>query len=186
MEKSPDPEDVIVFFVSRWRYFRSFTGLTFTITYYVCPHLPVPYVFGSKLPVAEKSQVPIDPWFQKYRELEDEGIHTYSLLVGSFNPFETYQSTCIISGGRDENNKCFKPPPRLYKYIHTKASFVKGPTPVPPPKVKWSSSPATTTKTMHCFRNSGEAPVWYVQIANWKIGASLHIHRFNLIFCVFF
>ena len=37
-----------------------------------------------------------------------------SLLVGSFNPFEKYESNRIISVGRDENKPCLKPPPSLF------------------------------------------------------------------------
>ena len=32
-------------------------------------------------------------------------------LVGGFNPFEKYESNCIISPGRDENKRYLKPPP---------------------------------------------------------------------------
>ena len=37
------------------------------------PDLPVPYIFGTKLPGKPIYQVTIDPWFQIFRELEDEG-----------------------------------------------------------------------------------------------------------------
>ena len=45
------------------------------------------------------------------------------LLVGGFNPSEKYESNWIISPNRDENKKCFKPPPSLFQnplnsYIH--------------------------------------------------------------------
>ena len=39
------------------------------------------------------------------------------LLVGGFNPLETYESNWKPSPNRGENKKCLKPPPRLLYYI---------------------------------------------------------------------
>ena len=41
------------------------------------PDLPVPYIFGTNLPVADRSGN-WDPWFQIYTELEDEGMFCLS------------------------------------------------------------------------------------------------------------
>jgi len=54
------------------------------------PHLPVPYIYGTKMNQAPSYQDTryLDPWFQKKRELEDEGL------------LNNQDSMEIIQGGR--------------------------------------------------------------------------------------
>ena len=56
------------------------TGMIFQVSffkvfvYYPTPMLQFPYIFGTKLPGKPIYQITIVPWFQIYRELEDEGL----------------------------------------------------------------------------------------------------------------
>jgi len=45
------------------------------------PHLPVAYIFETKLPGTPIYQVTIDPWFQINRELEDKGYKFFFIYV---------------------------------------------------------------------------------------------------------
>jgi len=53
------------------------------------PHLPVAYIFETKLPGTPIYQVTIDPWFQINRELEDKGYKFFFIYV---------EGVCMISG----------------------------------------------------------------------------------------
>ena len=54
------------------------------------PHLPVAYIFETKLPGKPIYQVTIDPWFQINREMEDKGYKFFYICGGG--------PLCMISG----------------------------------------------------------------------------------------
>ena len=64
-------------------------------------NLPVPYIFGSccsQLPIYKGT---IDPWFQIYRELEDEGIHlNFKLINVEVPPIVTRKHLSFLLAGK--------------------------------------------------------------------------------------
>ena len=71
-------------------------------------NLPVPYIFGSccsQLPIYKGT---IDPWFQIYRELEDEGIHLNFKLMNVEDPPIVTKKTLAFNGRKGWEDQKFQ------------------------------------------------------------------------------